>query len=308
MRALLAVLLALCALPPLAAAVSVHADAGAEEVAAVVGVVVRRTASRSLGDLEVRVSGVDGDERFLWATVSVTGPEGTVVERPVVPVQGWEASLRSLLASQLEADLPSVEHLPAGLVLDGFYASRPVEGVTLRPGDLLAVRDGGRRTGTLLVRSVQERVVRYDAVADHGMHLGEGIVPLRGWAVEVMAGYPLGGEVSWHGTRPYPFSPTVAVGWLDDHVVCEAGLEKIWPLSSLGRIPVLRNCSLGASVRAGVAFPLQFGAAAALTWRVMVGSRWSLVVSGRLLYYGNQEKEERWQDGYQLLAGCGYMW
>ncbi len=261
-------------------------------------------------DLYVTLSSFIQDERVTSVEVELSCGGEKILERPSVATGGWQGRMRKLLEKQLSYDLgklyPPKDDAP---VLEELYMVRPSEGDSFRPGQVYKARGGKRSTGLLVVRDVYPEVVRLDAISDHGIHIGQTLSRSLGLSVEgwfSMA--PRGGEISMRLSWPYPFELSFALSFLDDRVLFEAGLEKIWPLSSVSHSWFLRNSSLGAGVRMGIASPFALGASASITWRIMVMKGLSLALGGRLLYYGNQEEKKVWQDGYQFLCGVGYNW
>lgn len=311
MRPFLALVLALCLLSPLGA-LSVRVDAaGAPQAERVVALAVRHAAEGLEGeDLLVTLSSFSQDDSVTSLKVTLRAGGNSIVERPLVATSGWEGRLGKLLESQLSYDLLLL-YPPASnaVVLEELYLARPVEGFTFKPGQVCQSRSVEGRTGLLVARDVHEEVVRFDALSDHGIRLGQELVPASGQSVEGWYSvFPRGGEIAWSLSWPYPFQLSLALAGIDGHLLFEAGLAKLWPLSSVSHAWFLRNSSIGAAVRMGIASPFAIGASASVTWRTMVTTSVSFAVSGRLLYYGNQEEKRAWQDGYQLLCGVGYHW
>lgn len=261
-------------------------------------------------ELAVSISSFTQDEEVTSLIVTLQAGEHTLIERPLVATNGWKKRLKRLLESQLAYDLARLYPPDASLpVLEEYYLVRPKEGFSFRPGQAYKARSDHGTTGLLLVRDVYPEVIRLDALSDHGIQIGQSLVPASGQSLEGWVSvYPLGGELSYTVSWPYPFALSLAVGSLDDRFLFEAGLEKRWPLSSFSRSWFLRNSSIAAAVRAGIAVPFAIGASASITYRIMVTSSLSFAVSGRLLYYGNQEEKREWQNGYQLTCGVGYHW
>ncbi|GEM_PF-1385600 len=311
MRPFWALALTLCLLSPLGA-LSVRIDAsGAPQAERAVALAVRHAAKGLEGEnLLVTLSSFSQDDSVTSLEVTLLAGGNSIVERPLVATSGWEGRLRKLLESQLSYDLLLL-YPPASdaVVLEELYLARPAEGFSFKPGLVCQSRSAEKRTGLLVARDVYGEVVRLDALSDHGIRLGQELVPASGQGVEGWFSiFPLGGELSWSLSWPYPFQLSLAVAGFDRHLLFEAGLEKLWPLSSVSHTWFLRNSSIGAAVRMGIASPFALGASASVTWRTMVTTSVSFAVSGRLLYYGNQEEKRAWQDGYQLLCGVGYHW
>ena len=300
-----------CLLSPLGA-LSVRLDAtGAPGAEQVVGKAIRHAVKGMEGpELSVTVKDFSQDEAVTSLVVELQVGDRLIVERPLVATKGWEGKLERLLASQLSHDLSQLYPFPKeNLVLEDWYFVRPVGEVSFKPGMSFQSRDASRKTGLLEVRDVYDEVIRLDAVSNHGIRIGQELKPASGQSLEGWVSIsPLGGELSYSFSWPYPFRVSIALASLDDRVLCEAGLEKLWRLSSISRNWLLANSSLGAGVRVGVAFPFALGASASVTWRMMLAPSLSFALGGRLLYYGNQEEKRAWQDGYQLVCGVGYHW
>lgn len=309
--ALLPLLLFSLALPLGAVGVRVETDEASAQAAEPVGRAVESMVRHRVGDdLTVTVSDFTRENGMVRAKVTLKTAGGKeIAEEPLVKEKGWEGKMESLLRKQLSTDILFLYPPASDPHLSILYMLPLPEGsTTFREGQVWRAKaPDGTTSGYLRVSEMGTTSVSFDALSDTSIQPGDSLERSPGLMFEGMGSiYPAGGEGTVMLAWPFPFWTTLSVSGLEDRVRGELGLEYIWPLSTLGHSWFLRATSIAASVRFGFASPWAFGSSAAITIRVHVTTSLYLAVSGRIQYYGNQEEEETWLNGYQLLAGAGF--